>query len=197
MKIQCVNNNIAMQGNWWNRFQDKIIQKAIDAVPTHTSKLEKRTLDRMDEFDTWISKPHVNRGVMGVTALMTQPAIDYYNHGVDEETRAVSRNRTIAKIVAGTGVGMFVVRGPIFSAVEKMTDIQGKTKFSKLLLPKRFLGEIATNEKYCKNYRSALAASLALVAMCVTNFVLDAPLTIFLTNLLNDKEKEAKNAKNT
>ena len=72
-----------------------------------------------------------------------------------------------------------------------MTNIESKTKTAKALLPKRFLGEIAKNEKFLKNYRSALSSGLAILAMCVTNFVLDAPLTVFLTNKLNDK-KEAK-----
>ena len=172
--------------------QNKFIQTAIDMTPTCTIKENKQKLDRMDYFDDWVSQPHINRGVMGVTALLTQPALDYYNHKVDEETRVVAMNRTIAKILAGTGVGMFIVRGPIFKLVEKTTNIAGKSKYSKLLLPREFLSEIASNEKYRKNYRNALAASLALLAMCVTNFALDAPLTIFLTNLFNDKQKEAK-----
>ena len=61
-----------------------------------------------------------------------------------------------------------------------------------LLLPKGSLTDIAGNEKFLKNYRSALAMALALAAMCVTNFVLDAPLTILITNWLNQKGKEAK-----
>ena len=35
-----------------------------------------------------------------------------------------------------------------------------------------------------KNYRSALSTGVAIAAMCVTNFVADAPLTVFLTNHL-------------
>ena len=186
------NNSIAMRGKWWKKLEDKIIQKAVDAAPMHTAKDSAKKIDRRNNFDNWVSKPHINRGVMGATALLTQPTIDYYNHRVDENTRKVARNRTIAKIVAGTAVGMFVVRGPIYTAVENMTNIKGKSKFSKLLLPKGSLTDIAGNEKFLKNYRSALAMALALAAMCVTNFVLDAPLTILITNWLNQKGKEAK-----
>ncbi len=195
MNIQPKQNNIAMQGKWWQKLQDRIIQKAVDAVPLHTAKDSARRIEKRNNFDNWVSKPHINRGVLGVTALVTQPPIDYYNHRVDEETRKVARNRTIAKILAGTTVGMFVVRGPIYTAIENMTNIKGKSKFSKALLPKRFLTELANNEKFLKNYRSALAMGLALAAMCVTNFVLDAPFTIFLTNLFNDKTNQVKEVK--
>lgn len=185
-------NSIAMHGKWWKKLQDKVIQKAVDVAPMHTAKDSAKKIEQRNNFDNWVSKPHTNRGVLGVTALVTQPAIDYYNHKVDKETREVARNRTVAKIVAGTAVGMFVVRGPIYTAVKNMTNIKGKSKFSKCLLPKKSLTEIAGNEKFLKNYRSALAMALALAAMCVTNFVLDAPLTILITNWLNQKGKEAK-----
>ena len=82
---------------------------------------------------------------------------------------------------------MFVVRGPIYKAIQAMTNLKGTSKYSKALLPKSFINEIAKNEEFLKNYRSTLAMLIALVAMCVTNFVLDAPLTIFLTNLFNEK----------
>ena len=72
-----------------------------------------------------------------------------------------------------------------------MTNIGGKSKSSKALLPKKFLGEISKNEKFLKNYRNALSSSLAILAMCVTNFVLDAPLTVFLTNKLNEKKEDS------
>ena len=50
--------------------------------------------------------------------------------------------------------------------------------------------EIAKNEKFLKNHRCALSNWLAITAMCVTNFVLDAPLTVFLTNRLNSKKED-------
>jgi hypothetical protein len=136
---------------------------------------------------------------MGATALLTQPTIDYYNHRVDDETRTVSRNRTVAKIVAGTLVGMFVVRGPVYKLVEKMTNVKGTGKWSKALIPNEILQEISGNETYLKNYRSTLSMVIALVAMSITNFVLDAPLTIFFTNLLNEKSgiKQKENNKNS
>ena len=92
--------------------------------------------------------------------------------------------------MAGTLVGMFVVRGPVHKLVEKMTNPFGNGKYSKALLPKQDIEELAKNKTYLKNYRATLAMVLALGAMCITNFVLDAPLTIILTNMLNDKSRK-------
>ena len=190
MNIQPNSNNISMQG----KFSDRILQKVLNALPNKTVKESARKLDKWNKMDDLISRPAQNRGILGVTALVTQPLIDSYNPKVDKETRTVSRNRTIAKIIAGAGVGMFVVRGPLYKLIVNMTNITGKSKYSKALLPKRYLSEICNNEKFLKNYRSALSMALVLIANCVTNFVLDAPLTIYLTNKLNkqEKEKEAK-----
>lgn len=189
-----------MQGNWWRSLKDKAGQMTINLFREHTAKDSARLREVRNKQNDWMSNPMWNRGIMGATALVTQPAIDYYNHRVDEETRTVSRNRTISKIVAGTLVGMFVVRGPIYKAIESMTNLKGTSKHSKTLLPIKFLNEISKNEAFLKNYRSTLAMLIALLAMSVTNIVLDAPLTIFFTNLLNDKsnvyhnEKKQKNA---
>lgn len=180
------NNNISMHGKTSDWFK-RVGQKIFDMAPNHTTKEDKNTLKNMDKFTYWVSEPMRNRGIMGVTALLTQPTIDYYNHRVDDETRTVSRNRTIAKIVAGTLVGMFVVRGPVYKFVEKTTNPMGTGKFSKSLLPVKFIEQLAKNETHLKNYRATIAMAIALAAMCVTNFVLDAPLTIILTNLLNKK----------
>lgn len=183
------NNNVSMQGNWWRSLKDKIGQKTIDMFTEHTAKDSARLRDLRNKRNNLYSNPMWNRGIMGATALVTQPPIDYYNHRVDEETRTVSRNRTISKIVAGTLVGMFVVRGPIYKAIEDMTNIKGNSKYSKKFLPKKFLSEISKNEAFLKNHRSTIAMLIALVAMSFTNILLDAPLTIFFTNLLNDSSK--------
>ena len=198
MNIYPINNNISMQGkpnnpNWFVRQFRRFEQKVLDASPSHTSKESKNSRKNWDKTTFWFSHPMWNRGILGATALLTQPTIDYYNHRVDDETRTVSRNRTIAKIVAGTLVGMFVVRGPVHKLVEKMTNPFGNSKYSKALLPTKYLEEITKKKTYLQNYRATLSMVLALGAMCVTNFVLDAPLTIILTNMLNDKSKAAKN----
>ena len=136
-----------------------------------------------------------NRGIMGATALISQPTIDYYNHRVDDETRTVSRNRTIAKIIAGSLVGMFVVRGPVRNLVKRMTNPFGNSKLSKLLIPKKYIQELMQNKDYLENYRDALSMLLALIAMCYTNFKLDAPFTNYLTNKFNQKSSNKSKIK--
>ena len=191
MNVTPVDNNVSMQGknnpNWFKRQIRRVGQKILDMSPNHTSKDNRETIKKWDKTRDWVSHPMWNRGIMGATAILTQPTIDYYNHRVDDETRTVSRNRTIAKIVAGTFVGMFVVRGPVHKIVEKMTDITGKKRYSKWLLPKRFIDVLKTKEGGLTTYRSALAMLMAFVAMCYTNFALDAPLTTILTNFFNKK----------
>ena len=196
MNISPVNdNNISMHGKVTD-FYRRVAQKILDRLPSHTSKEGKKSVQNWDRTTYWTSHPMWNRGIMGATALLTQPAIDYYNHRVDDETRTVSRNRTIAKIVAGTLVGMFVARGPVYKAVEKMTNLDGKSKWSKFLLPEEHIKDLQKTKRYLKNYRATLSMALALIAMSITNFVLDAPLTIVFTNLLNEKSGISKKNKN-
>jgi len=202
MNITPVNSNdVSMQGknnpNWFKRQIRRVGQKILDMSPSHTSKDDRETIKKWNRTNNWVSDPMWNRGIMGATALLTQPSIDYYNHRVDDETRMVSRNRTIAKIIAGTLVGMFVVRGPVHKMVEKMTDITGKKKYSQWLLPKEFINTLKKNEGALTNYRATLAMLLALAAMCYTNFALDAPLTSMLTNIFNDKAGVGKKNKNS
>ena len=192
MNITPVNSNdVSMQGknnpNWFKRQLRRVGQKILDMSPSHTTKDDRGSIEKWNKTTGWVSHPMWNRGMMGATAILTQPTIDYYNHRVDDETRTVSRNRTIAKIIAGTLVGMFVVRGPVHKMVEKMTDITGKKKYSQWLLPKDFIQLLKTNKAALTNYRATLAMLIALIAMSVTNFVLDAPLTIMLTNIFNEK----------
>ena len=193
MNINSVNNdyNISMQGKYPNWVR-RVGQWFLDKSPSHTSKESENSIKNWNKWTYITSDPTWNRGIMGATALLTQPTIDYYNHRVDDETRTVSRNRTIAKIIAGTLVGMFVVRGPVYKLVEKMTNPIGKSKYSKALIPQKYIEELAKNETYLKNHRATLAMAIALAAMCVTNFVLDAPLTIFFTNFLNEKSGVSK-----
>lgn len=182
-----------------NSFVDRIKQKIVDAAPSTTFNDGEKTLKNWIRFDERMSKPAENRGVMGGTAIILQPAIDASNKKVDHETRQISICRTIAKIIAGTGVGM-LVRGSAYKGVETMTNLESNGKYAKTLLPKKYIEELSKNPKLMKNYRSALSTGIAILAMCVTNFALDAPLTVFLTNRLTEaahlkKPKEAVDEK--
>ena len=193
MYIYPVNNNISMQGKgksqpgWIKRQIRYVKQKILDMSPSHTSKEGVNSAKKWNKSSTFVGNPMWNRGIMGATALITQPAIDYYNHRVDEETRTVSRNRTIAKILAGTLVGMFVVRGPVYKMVKNMTYPIGTKKWNKCLIPKAFLEKLKKDKEPMRTYRAAISMAIALTAMCITNFALDAPLTNILTNYFNKK----------
>ena len=194
MNIYPVNSNydISMKGkgnnpNWIKKQLRRVEQKILDMIPNSTSKESPKSKDKWDKTSHFIGHPMWNRGIMGVSALLTQPAIDYYNHRVDDETRTVSRNRTIAKILAGTLVGMFVVRGPVHKAVTKMTNVNGTSKWSQKLLPKKYIEMLRNNKNALNNYCSCVAMAFILGINCITNFVLDAPLTVFLTNYFNKK----------
>ncbi|MCQ2739391.1 MAG: hypothetical protein MJ237_04100 [bacterium] len=191
------NYNVSMYGlkNGWNKFSKRIGSLVNDALPVSTFKNTGKTIERMKKIEDWASRPHNNRLIMGVMAIIIQPLIDYYNHRVDEETRVVSRNRTIAKIIAGTSVGM-VVRGLSYGLVKQMTNPEGKDSFSKGLLPKKFINELQTVTKYLYNYRNALSMFTAIFAMLFTNFLADAPLTIYFANRFNAKSKKLKEVSN-
>lgn len=170
----------------WQKIKNNIKQKFIDFIPEKTFSEDGNRLEKYDRFDGWLSRPDVNRLIMGATAITTQPVIDYYNHRVDNETRTVSRNRTIAKIVAGTTVGI-LVRGFCYRIVDKMTKTQGTKKINQALLPKNWIEKFKNNPKFLSNYKSTLSTGLALAIMVFTNFLIDAPLTVYFTNKLNAK----------
>lgn len=201
MYIQPITNNISMYGgqppknpNSWKKFVNKIEQKVVDIFPNASFKDDAKRIENLGKIGDRISRPMENRLIMGATAIITQPTIDMCNHRVDEETRIVSRNRTVAKIIAGTLVGA-VVRGSSYKIVEKMTNIDGTQKHSKSLIPKAYLEEFKKAPKKLKNYRSALATFVAILAMCITNFAIDAPLTVYLTNKFNAKNKAKQTEK--
>ncbi len=208
MNIQPItyNDNITMMGKTPNKRNlksvvSRIKQKILDASPSYTFADGEKTVKRWVDFDNKLSKPAENRCVMGATAILLQPTIDASNKKVDKETRQISICRTLAKIIAGTCVGM-MVRGSVYKAVAKMTNMEGTSKYSKSLLPKdkSCINDLIKYPKKLTNYKSALSTGIAIAAMCVTNFLLDAPLTVFLTNKFSDyanlnKAKEVSNEK--
>lgn len=166
---------------------NRIKQFILDSAPEITIKDNKSRMDKWRKTNEKISKPAENRVIMGATAIILQPLIDYSNKRVDDETRRVSICRTIAKIIAGTLVGI-IVRGSSYKLVEKMTDIKGVGKYSKSLLPEqKYMKYLSKGSDFLKNYRSALSTGLAVLAMCITNFSCDAPLTVYLTNMCAEK----------
>ena len=192
MNIQPIQyNNISMYGapkkpSGWKKLKDKAIQYVVDKFPEKTFSDTADEIKKRQDIEKFISRPAQNRAIVGATALITQPVIDSCNPKVDKETRVVSRNRTIAKIIAGTSVGM-VVRGLAYKLVECMTQLDGTTKNSQRLLPKKYIREMKEVTKFFNTHKSGIATVVALLAMLITNFAIDAPLTTYLTNKFNAK----------
>ena len=153
------------------------------------------------------------RIILGATALATQPFIDLQNKHVDKETRKTSVARTIAKIIAGTAVGVavryagiafvkkFCQYDKVFNSaglVERIIPKKGKSLFVPLLTGKNSIFPIAEDAltKRFDKFQKALGTFVATVVMIATNFLLDAPLTKWLTNIgvkaMNKSEKSNK-----
>lgn len=128
------------------------------------------------------------RLILGASALMSQPFIDANNKNVDEKTRKVSVARTIAKIVAGTFTGYFIRKGCI-KGIKALSQVTGPNvpKWKTVFTPKNVKDN--TTDAFLQ-YRNAMGTVVALVVMMFTNFIIDAPLTKFLTNALVKKGEE-------
>ena len=135
-----------------------------------------------------ISSPG-NRLILGVSALMSQPFIDLHNKKIDEDTRKVSALRTIAKIIAGTSTGVLIRLGCI-KTIKYLTDTsEGASKLEKFLLPNKELTRDLKAFDNLKQYRNSLGTLISLGVMVFTNFLIDAPLTKFLTNRFLEMKK--------
>lgn len=150
------------------------------------------------KYVNWIGE-HVNspeqRLILGATALATQPIIDFHNKNVDEDTRMISVARTLAKIIAGTLVGV-AVRHYSITAVNKYSkysltkNAEGKIIAIAKKTKKDIFTPVFAKLKECSEeqlkkdmnlYTKAMGTALATVAMIFTNFAVDAPLTRLLT----------------
>lgn len=170
-----------------SRFSRNVKQTLFDAVPQHIF-----TSDKAIDFFVKVGKyvtPAENRAILGATAICLQPAIDWLNPGVNEETRKISVCRTIAKIIAGTLTG-FAIRKALIKSVDAFSKLPGSldkvtgepvklTRLNTFFSP---VTKVLENSDEYQNYKNGLGNVLALVVMMFTNFLIDAPLTRFLTN---------------
>lgn len=149
----------------------------------------------------------MQRGITGVTAFFLQPWFDYNNKHVDEDTRKVSTARTMAKIIVGTGTGVFIreacIQGCKYFAQnnniresENKNPLETFTKWQQILLPegKEFRANLTPRQ--IKTYRGAVGTVAALFIMLGTNFLVDAPLTTYLTNKITPMFMKKKNSQN-
>lgn len=147
------------------------------------------------------------RAVSGVTGILLQPWFDLNNKRVDEDTRIVSTARTLGKIIAGMTTGVLIRWGLIEAAKhfcktttteqERINKLIEKEKakgtgkvitekartvfkpYEQWLLPKEYVNK---SFREVKKYRLAFGTVAAVGVMFFTNFLIDAPLTTYLTN---------------
>lgn len=154
------------------------------------------------KFLKWMSNnfssPH-QRAILGITALCSQPFIDLQNKHIKNEDKPIVVSKTISKIVIGTTVGI-LLRHNAIKIVQKYTNSKNIGKYSQCLLPKKIIEKLNNNsadikENYLLNYRNGLGTFLGTLGGLFANFLIDAPLTKILTNILHDKvfAKEKKN----
>ncbi len=132
------------------------------------------------------------RLILGISALMSQPFIDWNNKNVDEKTRKVSVARTVAKIIVGTATG-FTIRKGCIKMIEAMSQprLPNIPKWKTFFTPKDVT---RTKTEAFKQYRNAMGTVVALVVMTFTNFLIDAPLTKLLTNAIIKKQEDKASA---
>lgn len=144
-------------------------------------------INRFKNVDGW-----VQRGIMGATAIFTQPFIDRNNKRVDEDTRKFSTLRTVIKIIVGATVGMAVryaalegsrkFLGASFAKFKEKAKDTNLNKIAKLLMPEGSSKNVLlSDETRYKKYVSHMATCIGVAASLFTNFLIDMPLTKFLT----------------
>lgn len=147
--------------------------------------------EKWNKIADWVSRPAPNRLIMGGTAIFTQTAIDGNNKRVDEETRKISQLRTAAKVIVGTAAGI-AVRQPCYDLVNACTVPDGKKPWSQMLIPMSKRLGLKEGSQRLKNWRIIASTLLALGIMVFTNFLIDAPATIKLTNKFMGNSKSLK-----
>ena len=133
------------------------------------------------------------RMAIGGTALLIQPVIDLSNKEVDKDTRWVSAIRSGAKAIVGTATGI-LVRGACMKATElklAKRDATGKAikEAGKIVVDPNKINKLLGNSfdslklspkelsDAINRVPSVIGTLVALGAMIITNFALDAPLT--------------------
>lgn len=174
MKIQ--SNSPTFQGGMSNAYR-AFKRRIVNAIPNVELSGDQKLIQKAGEK---ISSAE-QRLILGASALMSQPFIDANNKRVDEKTRKVSVARTVAKIIAGTLTGFVIRKGCIktINAMSKAKGIGAPKWWKTLFTPE---GVVKTEDEAFKQYRNAMGTIVALVVMMFTNFLIDAPLTKFLTN---------------
>ncbi len=192
--------NFPIMNNIFGRYVRKNIsrieQGILNIIPDTTYKSEK-AVKFIGSIGKNISSAE-QRLILGASALMSQPFIDAHNKRVDEDTRKVSVAKTISKIIVGTTTG-FLIRKGCIKAIKECSKLPapGVKKCRTIFAPEIDEFKLNENSDDYKQYQNTFGTIAALVVMMFTNFLIDAPLTKYFTNLLMDKSKNKENNKST
>lgn len=176
-------NNISFNGRFGNA-ANRAKQAFYNAIKNHTVREGGNKFYKI--AGETISSAEV-RLILGFTALLSQPFIDFHNRKQDEETRIVSVCRTVAKIIAGATTGFLIRKGSIklIQACSKY-PVENFPKWRTILTPKDI--PVIEADKL-KRTQEWIGTYLSLGVMLFTNFLIDAPLTKFLTNVFASQAK--------
>lgn len=136
-----------------------------------------------------------NRAFLGATALITMPLIDAFTIK-DEEKRKDAISKSLAKVIVGCATGIFLriaipyllKSKPLYHSIAlKNSQIlisEHSNSFKRQFFPKSLYGEQNKDkfQKLYKEYIHNLGNYAAIFVMFFTNFLVDAPCTVFLTN---------------
>ncbi len=117
-----------------------------------------------------ISSPG-QRAILGATALLIQPVIDYSNDSVDKTTKETAAARSISKAVVCATTGV-IIRELCIKLSETLTK------------PNKPFYIEALKDGNKNAYAKVLGTAIATVIMIVTNFLIDAPVTNICQNLI-------------
>lgn len=162
----------------------------IDLIGKIVQRLPKREFNGgrgekvINFFTKHVSVPE-SRVIIGVSMLACQPFIDLYNKDVDEKTRVISCAKTIAKNVVGIVTG-FSIRAGFIKLAQNYSKVDKKVKNAKKIFTPSIVKNIPNVDKThaYRQYQNTMGTLLAVAGMVFTNFLVDAPLTILLTNAL-------------
>ena len=182
-----VNSSQNSQLSFGASFYDKFFEKLPDATLKNPKKFSK--------LGHAIASPHWNRLILGAATITTQPLYDYFNPRVNKDTAETSAIRTFSKAAVCTTVG-FTVRGLVYKLTEKYAHAT-KEEGSTLLTPKEILEETNTIKRSnkLKLHKNTFSTIAALTVMLFTNFLIDAPLTVRLSNKLIELSNKRKVSK--
>ena len=174
--------------NTFTRCRDKATEFALGLIGTKKNPNPTIKSEKLNHTIEWIGKnlsSAENRLILGASALLSQPFIDAANKDVDKDTRKISICRTVAKIIAGTLTG-YTIRKLCIKSIDAFTklpeQIKPNMKFKKMRRALTPNGVKSVTDELVQ-YKNAFGTILGLVVMTFTNFLIDAPLTKYLTNL--------------